>query len=1741
MTVYPFELDSDVNIISINDNINELGGEAIQQLRAAMFAVQAELGIKPSGSVTSVSARLDKSLNPDGSIKTSALTSIGLVTLPITDNHISNSAGIKEYKLSLDYSTSDLNTLIVSNTALLNSLNSFVNSIDSDLSTHIGGGALLSDGSFGRHVASHIDLNNIPNDIRDVSFNWSGLLNKDGILRTATNVASALLEINNDFVSHQNAINNAHLASSVVLDTSNFEIIPISVDNVQKLADHLDDFEVITVGKHLATQHANGIPLISRSQGCNLPDGYKENVVPSTSVITYLVTDPNNSPVDDISTGDNVIKFLPDNSNNIFDSQFSQVRVGDVITVNYGTGFETSFLIDSIRYIPGIEWVIRINGYNYYNSDGYAYARIDKPLFDRRTEGVLAVASANATPIGSFDNFISSLIVAHPRGAMAIGFGFDPGQLDENHYNLYLEMYPTGNPIDKVIQLPAIDVTGDLGSSVGTYTVENVVKNINNKFREIGFNYRFIAFSEKGNVGIMLADAINCVSFAIIKGSNSSGTLVEGTFTNNIIGEASGTNFDALGFGSAHADIASPSFISSFVDVTAAQNPTKVISPLKNRDYVVNGRRRDSFAPTWNATIDKNGYGYWDGYISARNEIGSFTIETTYTIDLDLKAAGLKPGKTIVIQPAVDFSDSFYFDVDYGRFIIKSVNFEDCPGAEDKTQITVINSVHGTGNGFSFTSGVGLPVKVYFSYDSVSFNNENVINQTPTSNDYHRFHEVFINDRGETFSHERARLPIQNGSGFNLDTNNWHLKDVSSKLRGYRDNFVTFNKYLRFYVLNYDDITGEYDGYLGKRIPTNNNIINTGPITKGRKNVVTRFYDETYSDYIDLFFDETSSSLGTSTNILTGPSPRYVDIEIFDSLREHDNILLLATTEVSWKPPSGQNIINNVVNRRQFGSIDEEDLTQSVIDFITSGDRSLHANGIIRGFDFDFINSSDNREIFYKGGASLVNGKVLIVNNQSVTIPEILEDGYSTPTTVDWAVCVNEKGEFEPIILTSSKKQFFAKDNNSSNTYYVPSVTFNELINIRKDLTPFSIVTANIASITINSGDVLDIRRFVGNQDLIHPLTLSGEDFVGNFNSFESVINWIKRFGKNTTSIVKVRGEFDIDSPIDLRDVLYPVSFEGDGAVINITSSKGFILGTNVSFKNIDFKYTPNLSLPSNNYINSNNGCIYYESISEGLTKSEIIGCNFISNDVAARPPFISFELNNNDLVRNVFINQNTFSDTLSDGYMSAIAIVANNTGVSSEPALLVNSVISNNRCLQRQGIFITSSDTSGVLDTPGLSVQNVTVSGNICGVIGYLISSNINNNYRFNFNELGNVKNNFLNIKGNSCHFIGNSLFDGLGMLTRIGSGDGSNITYGLGNVIISENNTNWIYSQSSNDSSSNLESTILINKNNIRAFNHNYLNNIINNGLNIQHGLRVDCFKSDDINSCIISENNLDGYYYGEEHLYSICIFLSGSGKIINNNIKGMSGFGIAASTGLVGSSREYIITGNTIKRDNRNITAYIAGPGSDDFAFVNNNILDNSTINGTSTDVIIGNSNWIIERNRNQTASIELVNVGWVSANAGVIVRNGTSTTESIAAVSFSYVDDLLVTGQPAVRYLFNTTDSTGALQWIINLNSILPIGVRIIDATVVMTQSLESGSDDTGFLRLSEGTTSLSQASGVIPQSPSILTLNLTDDVNYTTPAIVNNNNNRLRLEASMTVAGSSSSNFSISSIILTYRY
>lgn len=1185
MSDFPNSLDTDESLPIVNDNINEIGGEAINALRDAVFAIEQNIGLSAQGTTASISERFGVSFFADGNLKPSVITGLGLVTLPITGDQIASFAEIAESKLNLDHKTQDLFNYIRDLSGDINVAMGWISATGVKLEPHIAG-------SIFKHSLSHINVSSATPDY---------LLNNLGLLRNNTNSYLLINDINNEFLAHQFADgsplvgtelittndgstypdNYGHTAAGIFLNTSRFSTIPQTTEDVQAFADFIDSASIFLLGTRLQNLYSNGISKESRSSSL-ITDGYGPAIITTTAAIAYFKNiGTSSSPYDDINTGDDIIEFMPPTgelTNNSFDAKFALVRIGDIIRVNYGT-VEIAFLIKEKKYIQNggnKKFIIRIAGKNLQYAPN-ATARIDKTLVNNNKYGVLAIAAANS----NISNIPSSLIMANPRCAQALGIGFNPDQFDATHYVLYLALYPTGNPSDGYIILPGIDITGNQGATPGAYTLSSIIEATNNAFRRPGYNYRFIAFKYKGEFGIALADSYNNVGFSILNavvlptgGFDSLGTTV--AFPNNVIGIFSSgglTAPDPLGFGVSGSNIASPAYETSYASPEASQTPTKLFLPLKRNNYYVNGTERDKLNIDVGQVVDGYGDGYWFGTVTAQTVIPGVpgAVQTTYRVPLDLAASQLKKGKTLVVQ---SLNGSGTSPNDFGRFIISDISLG-CCSPSDFTDIQVYDSIHGLGlSGSSgLALGIGEAVRIYFSSDSVAFNNESATDFT-SSSPFKRHFEIYVDENSNTFTHERGRFytgavdPFLINEGVELTNYSELVKiniiKISSKLRGYQ--FGSVNK-ITLNISNFDNATGVFDGYLSYWDGTNP-VTNLGPVTTGKKGETVRFYDETNIDYIDIIFNINTT--------VTSFSNKKLDIQLFPTLSLDNQIMLLGTFQFY----DINNVIEYITDERQFGNISEKELSTSALNFITLSERLLHGNGVIRGFDLDTsVANPNNNQIYLTGGEALVNGNFIQFNNDTVTIPTLKEAGLYN---INWALCINSIGEYQPIPLldydavlatpTNPIRMFSAFNLVNGQTYNLEASTFSNIINNRKDLTPLYIIASTTAagSPPTISLSVSDVRKFINDGDTNLPLKFTSSVAQGNFRSIHSIFNWIKYNNSfNGTAIVK--GANTSNAVINI-----PMEFHFDSTVVidgqnnaEITFNSTFTVGSNLTIKNL--------------------------------------------------------------------------------------------------------------------------------------------------------------------------------------------------------------------------------------------------------------------------------------------------------------------------------------------------------------------------------------------------------------------------------------------------------------------------------------------------------------------------------------------------------------------------------------------
>ena len=1372
MSNFPISLDDDVSLPIVNNNISEIGEEAINALREAVFNIETEVGIGSSGTVGTIADRLGVSLEANGTLKPSAITGLGLVVLPITNSEIDASANITESKLLLNYPTNDLHNSILNTSADAKEALGWISISGMKLDPHILG-------AFYKHTLYAIDVSSSSADFFQDKFTTptvpSYRINDDSY--------QAIRGINDELLAHQFADgsavgpkviktnsgktyseNYAHTSSGVFLDTSNFHSIPETKQDLQAFANYIDESGIFLYGTRIQNLYSNGVSRQSRSatlaSSNSNPMGM--SIVPRTNVITYLCNHgDSSSPVDDIEFGDDIVEFKPAApvmASNLFDSQFLAIKIGDIIRITYtiaSSQVEVPFIIKEKKYIGADpkRYFVRIDGKNLaYQTDTVGRAQVDKPLLNNNKFGVLAVAAANNT-FGA----MPSLIVGSPTGAVALGLGFNPDLIDLNHYNLYLALYPSGNPADGYEMYP-VDVSGNRGKTPGKYTLHSVIEATNNQFRGAGYNHRFMAFEYQGEFGIMLADSHTNASFSIVNGIvNADGTFnqssTESTYQQNVVGLFAATGLvppDALGFGDNKANLASPPYQTTFTTSGGAANATKLFIPLVRNNYYVNGVERDKLANDLNQSTDANGDGYWSGHIIDKTPTSGQRTRLTYRVDLDLSASGLKAGKTLVVRPLVAGTIR-----DCGRYLIEDVIFGiNCIPSAEYTDIVLYDSEHNTNQ---FGTGVVSPVgdnafALYFNSGSVSFNSENSSDLTALSN-FRRSFEVFIDQDGKTFTYERSRfvnysdantiagVPLYSDSSELCKIN---IVKVSPKLRGYLIGNV--NKITLTGTYAGDVFTGHlssYDGVDHTRV---------GWDVSGLKGQIIRIYDESNIDYIDFIFD-IAESISTFSN-------KILDIQLYPSLALDDEIMLLATCQIR------NNQIEYLRDARQFGNISEKDLTTSAIGFISNTAKTLHANGVVRGLD---LYSYSGEQIKLKGGSALVNGKFIQKNAESISIPVIQEVIGSTKYGINWAICLNDKGEYQPIPLLdydatvatpSNEGRVFTAFNPRIATpnYNLEASTFSNIVNNRKDLCLLYVVysSCTITDPAVNSYLTLatnDVRRYSNNIEDQLPMKLNHYSVNGNFQNVVSMFNWLK-FNGNYNNHIIITG-----SPAVGISDKYTFGIGNSNTIIEgennaeLTFINEVTIGSNITFKNIKLNFNNVVWLDGCSNVLFEN-CTIHHSFS-AATGNSISGgnnirysnCNIFITKTSENNGGLAFSISgtNNFSVVNSIIEM-TFSLHTASYYPGSIFSCTNSS----------NIMISNCSALGNFNSFIR---TTGAQSNNKVDSCTITTSydPSFYGTIGYSTSNLVNTGHGYIYSQVSNATNNII-ISNNTFNRIGNN-----------------------------------------------------------------------------------------------------------------------------------------------------------------------------------------------------------------------------------------------------------------------------------------------------------------------------------------------------------------------------------------------
>jgi len=439
---YPGQLDTDVEMPRVDDNITEIGGEAINAVRSAVFNIEETLGINPQGTAADITTRLSTALNPDGSLKASALAAVAVVTLPITNSMIAPSAAIEESKLDLDHSTVSLKNRIDWNFAEIKKLMSALTVDIGHLASHVS-----HPSTWGRHYTSDID--GYTGTAYD-GYNLQGIVN----------------DLNTRIINHLADAVDAHDASAISFDD---RLVSISADNVQDAIVETDRLIMGATILHQDRQHSNGV---LKAQEVSYNDtNHSYTIVPESNI-------------QNVSVGALAIQFVikPDGFDLISRGDTVDISVGGTLYRRYVDTTDTTNAI--IRFFEPMP-----------TTGTGATATVYKDSAETLAPSSLNIAIRRADVSGTGGSIIQ---MVHPGAPYILSNQCDPRALnDVTSANLRFT-WATGDTgtIDAYSLMSAFSVYPS------SWTVENLSMVLNEEFADQHFP--IISFTYRGEIGFAL-------------------------------------------------------------------------------------------------------------------------------------------------------------------------------------------------------------------------------------------------------------------------------------------------------------------------------------------------------------------------------------------------------------------------------------------------------------------------------------------------------------------------------------------------------------------------------------------------------------------------------------------------------------------------------------------------------------------------------------------------------------------------------------------------------------------------------------------------------------------------------------------------------------------------------------------------------------------------------------------------------------------------------------------------------------------------------------------------------------------------------------------------------------------------------------------------------------------------------------------------------------------------------------
>lgn len=411
-TVFPGNLDTDLEIPRVDNNVTEVGGDTLNALRDAIFAIQSNVGVNAHGNKDSLGARVNVSLDKDGFIRSSALEGLGLLSLPVANSHVGSNAAIAESKLDLDFSTQTLSDSINSLTTTVSGISTGLDLVTNRFNTHVLGQGEYHDGYA-------------------IKFNSAGTAAVAGL--TATNIGDAVNELGALLISGGNSTIAhietdiptiyKHVASNISVDASEFTFLSRTSSTVQEALDDLDTNSGVLGVAHLDKFHGNGVAREVNS-GTNY-NSSRRQVGPITGVAytegTSVIELPGVTSFSSskVVTGD-ILEIV--SQTGIADSGTYQIRAVGPLSASASLGDLPALEVDELALFHTFT-ESRVAGDS-------VVANVYKPTSESTELAPLACGARNSETI------VDTISVINPDAARVVSIGFNGAILNADGYNI---------------------------------------------------------------------------------------------------------------------------------------------------------------------------------------------------------------------------------------------------------------------------------------------------------------------------------------------------------------------------------------------------------------------------------------------------------------------------------------------------------------------------------------------------------------------------------------------------------------------------------------------------------------------------------------------------------------------------------------------------------------------------------------------------------------------------------------------------------------------------------------------------------------------------------------------------------------------------------------------------------------------------------------------------------------------------------------------------------------------------------------------------------------------------------------------------------------------------------------------------------------------------------------------------------------------------------------------------------